>query len=123
MAIPTIHIKRAYAPASSKDGWRILVDRLWPRGVKNETADYKDWFKVIAPSIELRKAFGHKEENWPEFRKNYKKELKDNKAALEELLEVVKKHPTVTLVYGARDPDHNNAVVLREVLLTLLKKP
>jgi len=122
MAIPTIHIKRAFQPASTQDGWRILVDRLWPRGINKDRAAIKLWYKVIAPSIELRKSFGHDPEKWPDFRQKYKQEIRANKAALEELLMVVRQHPVITLVYAAKDEQHNNAVVLKEVLLNRLKK-
>ena len=122
MSNPIIQIKRAYAPATTQDGWRILVDRLWPRVSKKETAQVKDWDKNVAPSTELRKWFGHEEDKWPEFQKKYKLELKENKTALESLIELVKKHPVVTLLYAAKDDSHNNAVVLREVLINMLKK-
>lgn len=119
---PKIQLKRAYTPASDEDGWRILVDRLWPRGISKADAHIKDWFKEIAPTDELRKWFGHEVKKWPEFQKKYKQELKDNKAALPALLEAVQKHPVVTFVFAAKDAEHNNAVVLRDVLLTTIKK-
>ncbi|SEA44486.1 Uncharacterized conserved protein YeaO, DUF488 family [Arachidicoccus rhizosphaerae] len=122
MAIPIINLKRAFQPASADDGWRILVDRLWPRGINKDRAAIKLWYKVIAPSIELRKSFGHEVEKWPDFRQKYKQELRANKVALEELLNVVRQHPVITLVYAAKDEEHNNAVVLKEVLTNLLKK-
>lgn len=122
MSSPNIQIKRAYIPASDKDGWRILVDRLWPRGIKKEEANLNDWCKEIAPSSELRKWFNHEVDKWPEFKKKYKQELKNNKVTMASLLETVQRHPLVTLVYGARDEAHNDAIVLKEVLLSILKK-
>lgn len=122
MAAINIQIKRAYAPAAVEDGWRILVDRLWPRGINKDKAAIHEWSKSLAPSIELRKSFGHDSEKWPDFRKQYKQELRDNKALLDELLMEIRQHPVVTLVYAAKDEAHNNAVVLKEVLDNLLKK-
>lgn len=121
MPVYTIQIKRVYAPISPEDGWRILVDRLWPRGVKKEAAGVKDWCKAVAPSDTLRKWFGHEAGKWPQFQQKYKAELKQNKAALDTLAEAVKKHHSVTLVYAAKDADHNNAVVLRDILLSILQ--
>ena len=113
--MPTINIKRAYEPSDKSDGFRILVDRLWPRGIKKEDAHFDFWMKEIAPSGELRKWFNHETEKWEEFKKKYTTELK-NSAALEELLELVKKHKTITLVYSAKDELHNQAVVIKEYL-------
>lgn len=122
MAIADIQIKRAYRPASGKDGWRILVDRLWPRGIDKKEAALNDWCKQAAPSSELRKWFNHQEDKWPEFKKKYKQELKSNPEALEPLIAAIRQYPLVTLVYAARDDAHNNAVVLKELLLSTLKK-
>ncbi len=110
-----IKIKRAYEPSEKADGFRILVDRLWPRGIKKEDAHFDIWLKEIAPSTELRKWFNHETEKWEEFNKKYSTELKGS-PALEELLELLKKHKTITLVYGAKDEQHNQAVVLKEFL-------
>ncbi len=110
-----IKIKRVYEPSEKSDGFRILVDRLWPRGIKKEDADFDVWLKEIAPSVELRKWFNHEPEKWEAFHKKYSTELK-HLPALEELLEHVKKHKTVTLIYGAKDELHNQAVVLKEFL-------
>lgn len=110
-----ITIKRAYQKASKDDGYRILVDRLWPRGLTKEKVAADEWMKEIAPSTELRKWFGHDPEKWEEFRKRYEKELKDKK----ELVDAIKKkahHGKVTLVYGAKDEVHNEAAVLKEIL-------
>jgi len=110
-----IHIKRAYDEYSKNDGYRILVDRLWPRGIKKEDAAIDEWIKDIAPSAELRKWFNHDPEKWNEFKKKYTAELKDN-VALPTFLATIKKHKTVTLLYGARDEQHNQAVVLAAFL-------
>lgn len=111
-----LHIKRAYEPASPKDGRRFLVDRLWPRGVKKETLALTAWLKDVAPSDNLRRWFGHDPERWTEFRRRYRAEIESNQAALQPLLEALKRGP-VTLVYSAHDEAHNQAVLLREYLL------
>ena len=108
----SVTIKRAYEPAARSDGTRILVDRLWPRGVSKRKAALDGWMKGVAPSPVLRKWFGHKPERFTEFSKRYRAELKDN-PALDELHALKGK---VTLVYGARDPKINHAVVLAKVL-------
>ena len=110
-----IHTKRAYEPLEKSDGFRILVDRLWPRGIKKNEAHFDAWLKDIAPSTELRKWFNHEPEKWTSFKIKYKAELKHS-PALEELTELLKKHKTITLVYGAKDEVHNQAVVLKEFL-------
>lgn len=107
-------IKRIYEKASMTDGKRILVDRLWPRGVRKSTSNVDSWLKEIAPSESLRKWFGHNPEKWPAFRKRYEAELKRNRA-FEALVEQVKKED-VTLIYAAKDEKHNNAAALAEVL-------
>jgi uncharacterized protein YeaO (DUF488 family) len=112
-----INIKRAYEPTAKSDGCRILVDRLWPRGIKKEESHFDLWMKEIAPSNELRKWFNHETEKWEEFKKKYLAELKDA-PALDELLKLIKKHKTVTLVYSAKDEQHNQAIVLKEFLET-----
>jgi uncharacterized protein YeaO (DUF488 family) len=108
----TIKLKRAYEEPEKSDGFRILVERLWPRGVTKEKAEIDLWLKDIAPSAELRKWYGHDVEKWPEFKNRYQKELKDNKRLVEELRTRAKK--TITFVYAARDEEHNSAVVLKE---------
>lgn len=110
-----MRIKRIYDPPSRDDGKRILVDRLWPRGVRKEAAKIDEWLKEIAPSAELRKWFGHDPARWEEFRKRYAKELKENKNLLERLREESKKE-TLTLLFAAKDTEHCNAVVIREIL-------
>lgn len=109
-----IKLKRVYEKPDKKDGIRILVDRLWPRGLTKRKADIDLWLKDIAPSTELRKWFGHAPEKWKEFRKRYHQELKKNREQIELLKKQLKKG-TVTLVYGAKDKDHNEALVLKEL--------
>lgn len=111
-----VHLKRAYEPSNSKDGHRILVDRLWPRGVSKAEADIDEWVKDLAPSTELRKWFGHDPERWDEFRRRYAEEIRGHAELLAHLRALAREGP-VTLVYSARDELHNDAVVLREVLL------
>lgn len=116
--IPASHVnlKRVYDPAAPADGTRLLIDRLWPRGLSKADAAVDRWLKEIAPSTELRRWFGHDPERWQEFRRRYTDELRENATALEELRALARKG-TVTLLYGARDEEHNDAVVLRDVLL------
>lgn len=106
-------IKRVYETPDAKDGFRILVDRLWPRGLTKEKAALDLWLKDIAPSTDLRKWFNHDPEKWKEFQKRYRKELKENKEAVDTLKEHLKKG-TVTLLYAARDEAHNEAEVLKD---------
>ena len=113
-----IKIKRVYEPASNADGYRVLVDRLWPRGLKKENASVDEWLKEVAPSAGLRKWFAHEEEKWAAFCEKYKEELKSNNS-FDELKKVVKKHKLVTLLFGAKDEQHNQAVVLKELLSDL----
>lgn len=108
-------IKRAYAPAEESDGYRILVDRLWPRGISKEKAQIDLWLKSVAPSNELRKWFGHDPEKFPEFEQRYRAELVGS-GALDELRAVLREHPDATLLFAAHDEEHNNAVVLKELL-------
>ncbi|BCB96853.1 hypothetical protein JZK55_17750 [Dissulfurispira thermophila] len=110
-----LKLKRIYDPPSKGDGKRILVDRLWPRGVKKEEARIDEWLKDIAPSDELRKWFSHDPSKWEEFKRRYKAELKDQ-GELIERLRAEAKRGTVTLLYAAKDKEHNNAVVLKEVV-------
>ena len=111
-----VRIKRAYEPPSPHDGTRVLVDRLWPRGVKKADAGIAQWMKEIAPSNELRKWFGHDPERWEEFRRRYKAELGKKKELVAQLRELARQG-RLTLVYSAHDEAHNQAVVLRETLL------
>ncbi|GAB3009152.1 DUF488 domain-containing protein [Niabella terrae] len=116
----SLQIKRIYAPAAATDGYRILVDRLWPRGISKDHAAVDLWLKEIAPSTALRKWFGHDPEKWREFQQKYLAELKNNPAAAT-LLEAVKVHRHCSLLYGAKDEAHNQAVVLRGWLDKALK--
>ena len=114
-----IVLKRIYEPSSTKDGKRILVDGIWPRGISKEKAQLDKWMKEIAPSTELRKEFNHKPERFEEFKEHYIKELQqteEKEMALNQLLEMAKEEK-VTLLYGAKDEVHNQAVVLKEVLV------
>jgi uncharacterized protein YeaO (DUF488 family) len=113
-----IQVARIYRPANKNDGSRVLVDRLWPRGIKKEKAHVDLWMKEIAPSDELRKWFGHEPRRWSEFQKKYRAELAQKKDLIAELKSLEKKHGTLTLLFGAKDEEHNQAVVL----LNLLKK-
>jgi uncharacterized protein YeaO (DUF488 family) len=110
-----IQLKRVYEKPSRKDGVRILVDRLWPRGLTKERAAVNLWLKDVAPSTELRKWFAHDPAKWKEFQVRYRKELREKKDALKLLKEKSQDH-TVTLVYGARDEQHNEALVLRKIV-------
>jgi uncharacterized protein YeaO (DUF488 family) len=114
-AAKSIKIKRAYEPAAASDGTRILIDRLWPRGLKKTEATIDIWMKDIAPSDALRRWFGHRPERWPEFRRRYLAQLRRRPELLEQLQTAAKAGP-MTLVYSARDEAHNNAVVLNELL-------
>ena len=118
-----VAIKRAYDKPSLFDGQRVLVDRLWPRGVKKEKARIHHWLRNLAPSDELRKWF-HASANWPVFKKRYFKELSTREASadLETLYGVMNEHTQLTLIYASRDAQHNNAVALKE-LLDGMKKP
>jgi uncharacterized protein YeaO (DUF488 family) len=109
-------IKRAYKSPDNDDGFRILVDKLWPRGVSKEKLQLDLWMKDIAPSNELRKWFGHDPERWNEFKKRYLDELKGKKELIKQLKSMEKIHNTVTLVYSAKDENYNNALVLRDLL-------
>lgn len=110
-----IKIKRIYDGTGEDDGYRILVDRLWPRGIKKEEANIDKWMKEIAPSDELRKSFSHNAEKFDEFKERYIEELKDKKDLIDEIIEMSRKN-NVTLLYSAKDEEHNNAVVLKEYI-------
>jgi uncharacterized protein YeaO (DUF488 family) len=110
-----IKLKRVYETSAKKDGTRILVDRLWPRGLTKQKASVDIWLKEIAPSTELRKWFHHDPEKWKEFKQRYLMELKSKKEQIELLKKQLKKG-TVTLLYGAKDEEHNEALVLKELL-------
>ncbi|HZS76027.1 MAG TPA: DUF488 domain-containing protein [Ktedonobacteraceae bacterium] len=110
-----IAIKRAYDPPEPADGKRVLVDRLWPRGLSKERAHIDLWLKDLAPSNELRKWYGHDPEKFEEFRRRYEAELSNKQDALEQLRETAR-HEPVTLVFSAHDAEHSNAAVLLDVL-------
>ncbi len=110
-----IQLKRVYEKPSRSDGLRILVDRLWPRGLTKERASVTLWLKDVAPSTDLRKWFGHDPAKWTEFEKRYRTELREKHDAIKLLKEKCKEH-TVTLVYAARDEEHNEARILKRIL-------
>lgn len=111
----TIELKRAYDPPAKSDGRRILVDRVWPRGIARDNLRIDAWLKELAPSTELRKWFGHDPKKWDEFKTRYARELEQRSDALEQLVEKARAG-RVTLVFGAKDSERNNAVVLKEQL-------
>jgi uncharacterized protein YeaO (DUF488 family) len=115
-----LRLKRVYEPPSPEDGVRILVDRLWPRGLTKADAAVDRWLKEIAPSTELRQWFGHDPVRWPEFRRRYAAELHQHAGVLSEMCQLAKQQ-NVTLVFGAHDEEHNDAVVLKEALLGFKK--
>ena len=115
-----LQLKRVYEPAARADGRRILVDRLWPRGLSKERAALDEWMKEIAPSAELRRWFAHDPDKWPEFRKRYRQELRTRADLVREIATRASRG-RVTLVYGARDEAHNEAVVLAEVVRSRMK--
>jgi uncharacterized protein YeaO (DUF488 family) len=110
-----VRTKRVYEPASASDGYRVLVDRVWPRGISKDDAAVDQWARELAPSTELRKWFGHKPERFEEFRRRYRDELKSYEDEVKALRARARRE-TVTLLFGARDTEHNNAVVLAEVV-------
>ncbi len=112
----TVFLKRAYAPPAAEDGMRVLVDRLWPRGLSKDEARIDIWMKEIAPSTALRRWFNHDPEKWQAFQQKYIKEL-EGSAALDELRRLVRRC-RITLLFAARDEEHNNAVVLQSLLKT-----
>ena len=114
--------KRAYENAEASDGTRFLVDRLWPRGIEKEKLKMEAWLKDVAPSPELRKWFAHDPDKWQEFQKRYRAELRANPEAWKAILEAAKKGD-VTLLYSARDTEHNSAILLKAFLEEYLKKP
>jgi len=111
-----VRIKRVYEKPAKKDGARVLVDRLWPRGMKKETARIDLWMKEVAPSDKLRESFCHDVEKWPAFQIKYEAELKEKANLLKELKRIERERGTLTLLFGAKDGEHNQAVVLAEAL-------
>jgi len=116
-----LQLKRAYEPATASDGKRILVDRLWPRGLSKAEAAVDEWMKDIAPSTSLRQWFGHDPKRWPEFRRRYRRELRDHAELLSHLTSLASRG-RVTLVYGARDERHNDAVVLASLIRARIRR-
>jgi uncharacterized protein YeaO (DUF488 family) len=116
--IPTgnVKLKRAYEPPAADDGTRILIDRLWPRGITKERAAIDQWMKDISPSTELRKWFGHDPARWDELRRRYAQEVRQNADLIDQLRSFARQG-AITLVYSARDEKHNDAVELRELIL------
>lgn len=118
-----IEIKRIYENPADEDGTRVLVDRLWPRGMSKEDAHIDEWWKEVAPSDDLRKWFDHEVEKWPDFEKKYGDELKGQKDGIHNFLEGVDKRKRLTLLYGAKDEKHNQAVVLKSFLDRMNARP
>ena len=119
--MPVINLKRIYDPPARTDGYRVLVDRLWPRGVKKEAAMIDEWAKDLAPSNELRKWFNHEVEKWEPFRERYLNELHKN-PAVELFTKAHARTPVLILLFGAKDEKHNQAVVLKHFLEHLFSK-
>ncbi len=111
-----IVLKRAYEPAGAEDGYRVLVERLWPRGLSKDRARVDRWLKDAGASTGLRQWFGHDPAKWREFRRRYEDEIRGRPDVLEELREVLRAHETVTFLFAAHDEEHNNAVALKEYL-------
>ena len=116
-----VDIKRVYEQAADEDGIRVLVDRLWPRGVSKERAALSGWIKDVAPSSDLRRWWHHDPDRFEEFARRYRTELDDN-PALEDLLSIVREHDRTTLVYAAKDPAVNHALILRDYIRQALEK-
>lgn len=114
-----LRIKRIYEPPAATDGTRVLVDRIWPRGIRKDDAALALWLKEVAPTSELRRWFGHDPARWEEFRRRYRAELDRNEKAVDQLCDLARDGP-LTLLYGAHDSEHNQAVVLAEELRTRL---
>ena len=116
----SIQIKRIYDPPAKSDGYRVLVDRLWPRGMKKEAADIDEWAKDLAPSTDLRKWFGHEPRLWSDFERRYTDELKNNDA-VKSFAKAHADEATITLLYAAKDEEHNHAIVLKKYLASKFK--
>ena len=116
IAAANVRLKRAYEPAAADDGTRVLIDRLWPRGISKDDAALDLWLKELAPSTALRKWFNHEPARWPEFQQRYAAEVQQHPQAFAQLRALARQGP-VTLVFAARDERHNDAVVLRSLLL------
>jgi uncharacterized protein YeaO (DUF488 family) len=120
--VSAIRLKRVYDPHAPEDGIRVLVDRLWPRGLKREAAAIDLWLKAAAPSDALRRWFGHDPNRWAEFRERYHAELRANPEAIAPLRDLVARGKTVTLLFAAKDAEHNNAVALKDVIAAALRR-
>lgn len=116
VVVVMIRIKRVYDQASKEDGFRILVDRLWPRGMSKDKVKVDLWLKEVAPSDDLRKWFSHDPKKWQEFKKRYEKELKDKQELLRKMKQAEKEKGTLTILYSAKDEEHNQAVALAAFL-------
>ncbi|MFA5013318.1 MAG: DUF488 family protein [Candidatus Paceibacterota bacterium] len=116
MANQTVKLKRVYEEPQKSDGFRILVDRLWPRGLSKEKAKIDLWLKEIAPSNDLRKRFGHDFQKWAEFQTRYAEELREKKDLVNQLKQEISEREIVTILFAAHDEDHNNAVALKKIL-------
>ena len=114
-----VRVKRVYDQPAKADGYRMLVDRLWPRGLKKSEARIDEWLREIAPSTALRKWFNHDPDKWKEFKKKYSAELDDHREQVEKLAREARKR-TITLLFSARDTEHNNAVALKEYIEQLM---
>lgn len=115
-----VKVKRVYEPVSHDDGYRLLVDRLWARGIRKGSPKLNKWLKDISPSLELMKWYHEDPDTrWSDFQRKYKAELKVNKEAVAEIKKIKKDHPNLTIVYASRNTEHNNAVVLAKYLSTL----
>jgi uncharacterized protein YeaO (DUF488 family) len=119
--VERLQIKRAYEPASRRDGTRVLIDRLWPRGLKKTSAAIDDWRKDVAPTAALRQWFGHDPRRWPAFRRRYAQELRSHRDVIRDLAALASRR-RVTLVYAAHDEAHNNAVVLAAAVRRRMKR-
>ncbi|MEO6285305.1 MAG: DUF488 family protein [Dyadobacter sp.] len=117
-----INVKRIYEPASKKDGFRILVDRLWPRGLKKSQAGVDLWLREIAPSAELRKSFNHDPERWTEFVADYNFQLNKNRQIARQLIALIKEHKKISLLYSAQNEQFNNAIALKGFLDKFMKQ-
>jgi len=112
-----IKLKRVYDQPVKEDGFRVLVERLWPRGMTKEKAKIDRWLKDVAPSQELRKWFGHDLDKWDEFQRRYREELNSNPQAIDQLRDLIEQYPTISFVYAAKDEQHNSALLLRDYLI------
>jgi uncharacterized protein YeaO (DUF488 family) len=112
----SVKLKRVYDPASQSDGYRILVDRLWPRGLSRESAGVDLWLRRIAPTTELRKWYGHEPAKWPEFQRRYTEELAGHAELLDLILDIERHRKVVTILFGAKDEERNEAVVVLDAL-------